>query len=173
MTAPAGGWLEVALSAVLNGFFLGGMFRMACLQVQGRRIDVGDLFGIRDVLPQLALGSAMVGLGCFFAAFCFVIPAFILAGVWMFAIPLIVDGRLPAPEAIARSWHALKGQWLMATLFFLAANFVTYLGACCFCVGVLFTMPLYCLSVAVLYRDFFLGKVAPDLATPHAPDPYF
>ena len=35
----------------------------------------------------------------------------------MFTLPLIVDAGLPAPAAIAGSWNALKGQWLMATVF--------------------------------------------------------
>ena len=37
-------------------------------------------------------------------------------------IPLIVDGRLTALEAIRQSWRALKGEWIAATLF----HFVLY-----------------------------------------------
>ena len=55
---PTGQWVVALLLAVLYGFFLGGMFRMACLQVRGRRIAVADLFSVSDVLADLAFGSA-------------------------------------------------------------------------------------------------------------------
>src|SRR5438105_3516648 len=35
---PEGQVVQAALTAVIDGFFLGGMFRMACRQVRGQRI---------------------------------------------------------------------------------------------------------------------------------------
>ena len=153
---PAQGMVAATLVAVANGLFLGGMFRLACLQVRGHPIRVADLFGITDVLGELVIGSAIWGVAVTAAASFCVIPAFLLAGVWMFMIPLIVDGRLSAMEAISRSWHALKRQWLTATLFQIVAGFLAGLGAC-LCLGLFLSMPLYCLSITVLYRDFFLA----------------
>lgn len=170
---PAGQLVHAILAAVLNGLLLGGMFRLACLQVRGRRISVFDMASVSDVLPQLALGSAIYGAASFLAAtFCF-IPAFILAGVWMFTIPLIVDGHLHALDAIGASWRALKSQWLAATLFHLVASLLAGVGICCFFVGLLITMPLYCLSISVLYRDFFLTGAKGGYAKPPSPNPDF
>jgi hypothetical protein len=97
----------------------------------------------------------------------------VVAGVLMFTIPLVVDGRLAGTDAVRQSWHALKGQWLSAAAFHFVANLIAGLGACVFCVGILFTMPLYCLSVSVLYRDFFLDKGPDVLDKPVGPDPLF
>ncbi|GAC1465728.1 MAG: hypothetical protein NVSMB9_05620 [Isosphaeraceae bacterium] len=170
---PPGPLLDALLAGVLNGFLLGGMFRMACLQVRGQPISVNHLFQVTDVLPELVIGSALYGLGCFLAASFCLLPAFVLAGVWMFTIPLIVDARLHAIDAIGQSWRALKREWLTATVFQLTTNLIAGLGACFCCGGLLFTMPLYCLSIAVLYRDFFLSDVPTDPVKPHPVDPYF
>lgn len=170
---PAGRFVEAVLAAVLNGFLLGGMFRMACRQVRGYRISVTDLFGITDVFTELAIGSAIYGGACCLLAPFGLIPAFILAGVWMFTIPLIVDARLTALEAIRRSWRTLKGEWIGATLFHFVAYAIVGIGACCVCVGLMLTMPLYCLSISVLYRDAYLTKSAPPFIKPNVPDPDF
>ena len=103
---------------------------------------------------------------CFF-------PAFIAAGVLMFTVPLIVDGRLPPLDALQRSWRALKGEWLAGRDFHLVVNVIAGLGACCCCVGQFFTMPLYCLAIAVLYRDVFLAGKGFPTDKPASPDPYF
>jgi hypothetical protein len=152
-------WLHGVLSVVLNAFLLGGLFRMACLQLRGRRIEVGDLFGVVDVLPELVVGAVLYGLALAAAGIvCFPILPFVAAGLLMFTIPLIVDGRQTGFEAVRLSFRALQGRWVSATVFHFVAYVIAGLGACCACVGLLFTMPLYCLSVGVLYRDFFLDK---------------
>jgi hypothetical protein len=167
-------WYDVALVSVVNGFFLGGMFRMACRQVRGGRAEVGDLFSVTDVLPQLALGSLLYALICSAAAVvCLGLPGLIAAGVLMFSLPLIVDARLDAVEALRRSWLALKGEWIGATLFQVVLQVMVGAGACCLCLGMPLTMPLYCLSVAVLYRDAMLRKGPAGMDKPLAPDPLF
>ena len=55
----------------------------------------------------------------------------------------------------------------------LIAYAIVGLGACCLCLGLMFTMPLYCLSIAVLYRDAFPDKPASPFAKPAVSDPDF
>jgi hypothetical protein len=171
---PASELVSAVFAAVLNGVLLGGLFRLACSQVKGHRISVWEMTQITDVFPQLAAGAAIYGAAtCLAATFCFVIPAFVLAGVWMFAIPLIVDGKLRAVDALSQSWRVLKGEWLIATVFHFVVSLLAGIGVCCFGVGLFLTMPLYCLSIAVLYRDAFIGKSQVYSAKPFSPDPYF
>jgi hypothetical protein len=154
--------LQAVLSTVVTAFFLGGMFRMACRQIRGRDVGVETLFSVVDVLPQLILGSVLYSLATFLGfCVCFV-PGFIVSGVLMFTLPLITDAGLDATDALGQSWNALKRQWLTATLFHMVAGFVAWLGLCACGVGFLITAPLYCLAIAVLYRDFFMikGQVA-------------
>lgn len=167
--APRGATaISLVLSAIITGFFVGGMFRMACRQVRGQAIRLEDVFSVVDVLGELALGSALYALAVSVASlFCF-LPALIVHGLLMFTLPLIVDAGLPAPAAIGGSWNALKGQWLMASVFHLVVSFFSGIGSCLCCVGLLVTAPLYVLSIAVLYRDFFPGNAPVVKSTPTA-----
>jgi uncharacterized membrane protein len=134
------------------------MYRMACRQLRGQAVGVETLFSVVDVLPQLILGSVLYGLVTFLGFCALVLPGFVVSGVLMFTLPLIVDGGLDAIGALTRSWHALKHQWLVAALFHVTAGFAAWVGLCFCGVGFLFTAPLYCMSIAVLYRDFFMVK---------------
>jgi uncharacterized membrane protein len=163
---PARTLIEAILTAVLNGFLLGGLFRMACKQVRREPIGIGDLFSITDVFTELAIGLAIYACACTMLLAFGIIPGFILAGVWMFVVPLIVDARLTALDAIRESWRALKGQWLAATIFHFVIYSLAGLGACCFLVGLLITWPLYCLSIAVLYGETYLTKPPSAFAKP-------
>jgi hypothetical protein len=158
--SPKGHALQFILGTALNGIFLGGMFRMACQQVRGRDIGLGTFFGTIDAIPQVLLGSIVYGLATFLGFCVFVLPGFVVSGVLMFTLPLIVDGGLEATDALAQSWHALKRQWLTAAVFHLAAGFVAWLGVCLCGVGIVLTAPIYCMSIAILYRDFFMAKGA-------------
>ena len=150
--------LQFVVSTAVNGLFLGGIYRMACWQIRGRAVGVGALFSVLDVLPQLLLGTILCALATY-AGFCaFILPGFVVSGVLMFTLPLIVDGGLEATAALGQSWHALKRQWLVAALFHVVVGFVASVGLYFCCVGFLFTAPLYCMSIAVLYRDFFMVK---------------
>ncbi len=154
----AAGVARTVVSALTNGFFLGGMVRMACKQVRGQRIAIGDLFSVFDCLPQLALASVLISLATLAGFSCLVLPGFVVAGLLLLTLPLVVDGRRGALEAMRGSWKALQGQWLEATVVHVVLAIVAGSGALLCCVGLLFTAPLYGLGVAVLYRDFLGGK---------------
>ena len=165
--------VSMAVTMAVNGFFLGGMMRMACLQVRGRKISVGDVFSVVDVMPNLILGALLYGLASMIGFMCLFIPGLIVSAVLMFTLPLIVDGGLGATEAVGRSWEVLRGQLVHATVFHMVASMLAGFGFCLCGVGLLLTAPLYSLSIAVLYRDFFLTRGASFARKPEAPLPDF
>lgn len=166
----AGTAVFIFVSALVNGFFVGGMFRMACRQIRGQRIGVADLLGVVDVLGELLLGSVMcAGAVAAVSLVCLVLPGLIVHGLLMFTLPLIVDRGLTAPAAMAASWRALQGQWIMAALFHVVVSFLSGLGSCFCGIGLLLTAPLYVLSIAVLYRDAFPVTGEANRAKPAAP----
>jgi uncharacterized membrane protein len=155
---------------IIGGFFLGGMTRMAVNQVRGRPPHIEDLFSVTDVWFDLVLGSALLGLLLAIGWKLLVIPGLIVGGLFMFVYPLIVDGRLPATGAMIQSFRALKSQWLVATVVHLAIAAVAGLGTLLGGIGLVVTGPLYALSLAVLYRDFFLNPYSSTWKRPR--DPY-
>jgi hypothetical protein len=143
------------VSIATPGFFLGGMIRMASKQVRGQVPQIEDLFSVTDVWFDLALCSLLFGMASTISiGFC-VIPGLIVSGLFMLGIPLVVEGRLPATGALIQSWNALKSQWLMVTVFHFILVLVAGSGMFLCGFGILMTGPLYSLSLAIIYHDFF------------------
>lgn len=156
---------------ILATLFTGGLYRMATRQLRGEAISLGDMMSVVDVLGALLVAAILVGLAVTIGSFLCVIPAFIVGGLLMFTVPLIVDQRLGALEAMMKSVDSLKGEWLMATLFYLVVSILGSLGALLCGIGLLFTWPLFILSVSVLYRDFFIGQAPSEASAPPPPPP--
>jgi hypothetical protein len=159
--------LPILVTAMIAGFFLGGMTRMAVNQIRGRAPRVEDLFSVSDVWFDLVLGSALVGLLTTIGLELFVVPGVLVLGLFMFMLPLIVDGRLPATGAMIRSFEATRGQWLMATVALMVYTLVAVMGFAGLGIGLLVTGPLLPLSLAVVYSDLFLNPDATEWSKPH------
>ena len=128
---------------------------MAIKQVRGHSISVGDMFSTKDVFPSLLGTLFLTGMATAFASLLCYVPALIVGGLLMLAVPLVVDQNLGPTEAMSRSWNALKGDMWNATGFY----FLTSL------IGGLFapvTFPLLMLSHAIVYRDFILTPQIPQ-----------
>jgi hypothetical protein len=159
---PATGAARFIASTVVSGFFLGGMIRMAGRQIRGGAPRLEDLFSITDCWFDLLLVSFLIGVATSIGFALFVIPGLIVSGLFMLAIPLVAEGRQPATGALIQSWHALKSQWLTATVFHWVLIILAVSGVILCFIGVFVTGPLYCLSVTLLYQQFFgWGPVSP------------
>jgi len=125
------------------------------------------------VIGPLLIGSLLNGLAVAIGSvFCY-IPGLVLGGLLMFTIPLIVDRRMDGIEAMKLSFNTLKGDALMATLFYLVVSIVGGLGGIACGIGALFTWPLFFLSISLLYRDYFMGPPTayPDVTVPPPSEP--
>ena len=169
--SPGPGALHYVLSTVIGGFFLGGMIRMASHQVLGRAPRLEDLFSVVNVGFQLLAGAVFYGSATFLGSMLCVIPGFIASGLLMFTIPLIVIVRRPATDAVVESWRILSPQWLTATVFHAVLSAVSGSGFLLCCIGVLFTGPLYSLSIAILFHEFFYAVPPPTSKKPPG-DPF-
>lgn len=137
-------------------FLMGGLYRLAINQVRTGVANFGDMFSVVDVLPSLIATSILmiiaIGIG---TLFCF-IPGILIAGLLLFALPLVVDKRMGAIDAMKTSIEALKSQMWMAVAFSIVVlGLLSSVGMVLCCVGVLITGPLSILATAILYRDFF------------------
>jgi len=155
MPLSPGQGLAYFISVMSTGFFLGGMIRMASKQIRGHVPRIEDLFTVTDVWFDLLLCSLLYGVAIFIGSMFCVIPGLIVSSLFMLGIPLVVEGRLPATGALIQSWNALKSQWLMATVFHLVLILLLHSGLVLCFVGILMTGPIYSLSLAILYHDFF------------------
>jgi hypothetical protein len=152
---PAADPVSLTVSTVVTGFLLGGMFRMASRQLRGGAPRLEDLFSMTDCWFDLLLVSFLIGVLTSIGLALLIVPGFVIFGLLTMAIPLVTEGKLPATGAIIQSSRALKSQWLVAAVFHCVLTMLAVSGFFLCCVGVLATGPLYSLSVAILYHNFF------------------
>ena len=140
---------------IISQFLMAGLYRMAINQARGEAPNLGTIFSTVDVLPALLGAALLTSLAVFAGAIFCVLPGLLLAGLYMFATPLVVDRRLGAIDAMSTSFNALKPQMWSALAFILVVGLLGGAGILLCGVGVLITAPLAILSIALLYRDFF------------------
>lgn len=131
-----------------------GMFRTAAKQLRGEAISVGDIFqagGVGTVL-QAFLGSLVVVVGVLVGVAFFVIPGLLVAGLFLFVHPLIVERRLSIAAALRESVRLTTPHLLGYSLWVLLVYVTQYVGSIVVC-GVIATMPLAILMWMAAYRD--------------------
>ena len=158
------------LSIVIGQFFTGGLIRMAIGTVRTGRAEFGLLFSAFDVLPTLlgaTLGATiLISIASIFGFALCIVPGLLLSGLFMFVVPLIVDQKRGALDAISTSFNTLKPQMWMALLYIIVIGLVGSAGVLACCVGIVVTLPLTFLALAITYRDFF------DSGTPQPQGPF-
>ena len=152
---PASEPLAYVIATMVTSFFAGGLVRMASNQVRGLTPQIEDLFRVTDCWFDLLLfgflASVLMALGTFLC----VIPGFIVLGLLMLGIPLVVDGRLPATGALDRELASAQVAMAHGHAFSHLPDRCGSLRGLLCGIGILCTGPLYSLSIAIVYRDFF------------------
>lgn len=155
------GLITQFVSSFVEAFFLGGIFIAAFKQMNGEEISPSDIFNGTEYYVNILVASLAVSLLEFAGVFMCVIPALIVQGLFFMTTPLIVRKNLPPMDAMKESFNAAKGDWIMYTIFAFVAAFLSILGLFACLIGVVFTLPLIFLTMAVAYRDCFEPEMKP------------
>lgn len=155
--SAAMGFLVWLISIAVGAFVIGGFYRMALKQLNGESIAPGDIFSASDVMPALVIASLLSSIAIGIGALLCIIPGLILASLLMLATPLIVDKNASAVEALSQSFNTLKPHIGGSLVFLLAIAGINILGALLCGLGLLVSVPVSIVAVAIVYRDFFLG----------------
>ena len=143
------------IQTVLSAYLMGGMYHMALKQLRGEPIAVSDVFSCGNLIAPLIIASLLVSLGTSFGAIFCLLPGMLLGALWMLTNPLIVDKGLGAVEAMQASFNAIKPVMWSALGYMIVLSLASCLGMIGCGIGVLFTLPLFPLGMAIVYRDFF------------------
>ncbi len=135
----------------------GAGLNAAIKHVRGQGVQIEYLAEVSARGAKLIVVAILMAVATTIATLLCVLPVFVVNGLLMFSIPLVVDKDMEAVDAIRQSVEMLKSQWLMATLFYFVVSILGTIGLIACLVGVIFTLPMYFLSIAVVYNDFVEG----------------
>lgn len=165
------------LVSAVSVFLSAGLFKVAITQLRTGRAEFGEMFNIFDVAAPLFIAAILTTLVTSLGFVLCVIPGVIASLGLSMTNPLIVDQKSEAIQAMKRSWSVCKDH--IGALFLL--GFVLSLimmASLCLCgVGLLVTLPLFYMTMAIVYRDLFMGgsfgvaTSMPDFPTPPIANP--
>ena len=143
---------------------------MAINNVRTGKADLSKMFDVGQLAVPAILGNFLVSIIVGIGSVCCLIPG-IIAGVGLsMVMPLIVGSRRGVMEAITESWAAMSPHLLPGFLLLLVLGLINVAGVCALGVGLLITIPITFISLALVYRDLFGGNSAPQNPNfPNAP----
>ncbi len=122
------GILSILTLGILAGPLVAGLYSMVAGRIRdGRKAEIGDVFSCMDRFWSF-FAAAIVLVVLIGLASLTIVGGILLATVWMYVIPLMVDRRLGVYDAMAASYHLVvdNGFWehLALTIMLIALNAV-------------------------------------------------
>jgi hypothetical protein len=148
------------VTALVEAFLFGGLYRIQLAIVRGQPASVGDLFSGGNVFASMFGVIFLTGVLFIFGC---CIGGIVLFGMGLcFVHFFVADQNLGPIEAFKASWQATEGQRGEVFLYCLAAFGLYLAGAICCGVGALITGPVAGLGMAIIYLRL-TGRGAPAL----------
>jgi len=135
--------------------FFGSLFIITFQCIRTKNIDMKEMLTGLYYYNPLLLVSTLVGILSFMGFMLFIIPGIIISVLYLFAVPLIIDGKLNFWEAMEVSRKKVMenlGGYLIFGLLLMA---LIVLGAITMGVGILITMPIAINTLCFAYLDVF------------------
>lgn len=150
--------LGIATQVIITiiGFpLMAGIILMGINRSVGKEISVGMIFNnwghtLTLVLSYIIM-MIMIGIGFVLL----VIPGIYLLVAYTMAVPLIVEKGLGPWEALEASRQAISKRWFSVFGIFFCIMVVMIISAIPLGIGMIWTLPLSTLVLAVMYRDIF------------------
>lgn len=181
---PAAFWVVYAIAIIVcivaNAYFLAGVSRMALRQTDRAPITVTDLFGGSDLLGKMIGVSLLVGLAATIAEMAPALVAQLVAPnnqvlYWIMAFigfvlygliycatvlvwSIVADRKVGPVEAIRLSCHLVLPQFPTIFGIIIVLFFINMVASLPCGLGLLFTIPASCLTIAIIYRDLMPGS---------------
>lgn len=156
-------------SAVSYSLFA-GMVQMALARIDGRPADISELFNGFGTYPQMLIATILTTIAVYVGLILLIIPGLFVSGALAFVPFLVVRQHLSGVEAVSKSWEVLKPHAFGMFGFMFVMGLLVLVGVILCGVGVLFTFPVACVSMAYQYRAFFPESV-PEASHPIGMEP--
>ena len=151
------------VNAMTFGLLLGplmvGYFRMAKIDDEGGKAQIGDLFkGFDDLVPGLVAGilsSVIVFVGTLLC----IIPGALVSPIIPTSLYLVATGEKDGVKAVTRAWKAISKHLIESFACGLVLNIIGAVGMVLCCVGLFVTLPI------TLIGNYHMAKQLTDGGT--------
>jgi len=138
---------------------MGGLFRYYLKIIRGQPATIADAFsGFSHGFAQLAILGLVQGILIYLGFALCLLPGIYLAVAWYFAVFLIADQGMDFWSAMELSRKVVTKHWFMVFGFMLVMGLLAAAGLIACCIGVLVSMPVGMLAIALGYETIFRRK---------------
>ena len=149
------------IPGLITNVFTAGLLYMGVKVARNETIGIGDIFGGFRQFLNVVVGMFLMTLIFYVGFALFIIPGIFLSGALCFVPLLILDRNMSPIEAISASYETLKQHAFQMFGLVFIAGLLSALGFCLCGFGVLFTMPIYIVTLGLTYNNFFPQTFAP------------
>jgi hypothetical protein len=153
--------ITCGLGALVMGVFMAGYTVMGLAALRGGRAEFREAFAGFEQFGSLFLLWIVMAIAILVGTALCVLPGIYLALAFSLALPLVVDRRMPALDALllsVRTFNANLGPMLAVTL----VLYVIHVAGSMLPFGFLVAQPLCALGATVLYARIFGLNSAPS-----------
>jgi len=150
-----GGFAKFLASILSNGvtiFLSAGLVGMGIRRAQGQPVAWTDISMHSDKFVELLIAGFLVSILTTIGFILLIIPGIYLSVAYILTIPLIVDKRMKAWDAMEHSRKVVTAHWLSFFLIWLTVGVVVLISAIPLGIGLIWTIPLGCIALGVAYR---------------------
>ncbi|MBC8066392.1 MAG: hypothetical protein H7Y17_16290 [Chlorobia bacterium] len=185
------------ISSAVSGVLHGGYLRLAIQKMRLRHEGIGGLFNLNGQGAKIAIWSVLYSLpilvisqvysnfssqqtnsanpdlGTLFGSMLLFFGAMVIVALLIFPFfltpMLLVDQKMSIMQAASRSWQQVAKMYFRALGFYIVMAIIGASGVLACGIGVIFTLPLYQLAIAVAYRDNFMPPLS-ESQTAYSPE---
>lgn len=150
--------LSYLVSLVFTPPLTAGFFQF-CVESLRDKPRLETLFkGFKECWVQSSLCALVMGILVIIGFICLIVPGIYLAVAYYYAIPLIIDRKMPFWDAMELSRKTVHKQWFMVFAVIVVSGLVSLVGLALCCVGVVGSLPLGYLIAMQAYRQLFAAS---------------
>ncbi len=147
--------LSVFLSVVVIYPFLAGSNMIGIRQAAGQPVEFSEMFKhFGRTLPLFGLGLLIFILSSIGYLLLF-IPGLYISVASILAIPLVVERKLSAWNALLVSCKAINKHWFKVFFLLLSMSLILFVSALPLGIGLIWTLPMFIVMIGVLYNRIF------------------
>lgn len=153
---------SLALMAVVYPF-VAGINMVGIRQAAGQPVRFAEVFSHFGRTLPLLLAAILMSILISIGYSLFILPGIYLSIALMLTIPLVVERKLPAWQAIVTSCRAINQHWFKVFFLYAALGIILFLSMLPLFIGLIWTFPMFIVAQGILYRTIF-GVLPPATA---------
>ena len=142
--------------------FMAGINMIGIRRAADQPISFNDIFSHFGRTVPLVITAIISMLLIYLGMILLIIPGLYLAIAYMLAIPLVVERGLSPWQALETSRKAISQHWFKVFGLFLLLGLITGISAIPLGIGLVWTIPLFTVTIGILYRTIFGVLPAPQ-----------